>query len=574
MLAKKTILIVEDEEPILQALQRILELSGNYQALVANDGQKALSVLESTVPDLIISDISMPGMSGLEFCQKVRENPVTKSLPFIFLTAKKEKMVEGIQAGGDDFLIKPFNVDEVLAKIEAIFRRLDNTREQASQHKGKIEDTSVDDVLQVCLKERISGDLILQKEGQVGRIRLENGDIGHVEYGDMDAGEALDALRAWRSGTWVIRPSDLKIKMDQQSFSSQNDLSQAQKLGQNVWWTGYFNDEANVIYNSYLRSFEGKDSRIHLLIDPGSPIHFNHIAEKVNGLIGDIAKISLYLCGEPEPDVCLNSVLLRRANGRAICMTSGENWRIIRHYEINPKSLKLLNPSQNHKIRMASGQQLMFIETPYLKSAGAFMTYDIDERILFSGTLFSSEQMAGSSLYAGKYDWEGMRQFHQRYVSSSRAIELAINVISRLNPAPRIIAPRMGKLITSSYIEFFSERLLNLAVGLDKKNALTQFGGNGAAGEAVNELLSQLQDMMSLEQSYERILADVKLSASMAFENYKTTEMVGDGTQLFARLVSVLCKEQSEKNAARIRSLALKTAFSKGLTVPELEASA
>ena len=132
MQSKKTILIVEDEEPILIALQRILELTGEYEAVVAQDGVIAMDKLQNFIPDLIISDISMPNLNGIELCKNVRENPLTKSVPFIFLTAKKEKMLEGLNVGGDDFLMKPFNVDEVLVKIETMFRRVSQSREQGS----------------------------------------------------------------------------------------------------------------------------------------------------------------------------------------------------------------------------------------------------------------------------------------------------------------------------------------------------------------------------------------------------------------------------------------------------------
>jgi len=123
MLSKKIILIAEDEDAILLALQRILELTGEYEVFTALDGQIALNKLKEIIPDLIISDVSMPNMNGIELCTEIRKNPITKSTPFIFLTGKKEMLIECINAGGDDFLMKPFNVYDVLVKIEAFLPR-------------------------------------------------------------------------------------------------------------------------------------------------------------------------------------------------------------------------------------------------------------------------------------------------------------------------------------------------------------------------------------------------------------------------------------------------------------------
>ena len=91
---KKTLLLVEDETSILYSVQRILELSDDYEVITAANGKIAIKKLEKTIPDLIISDIAMPELDGIEFCKHVRRSDLTRSIPFIFLTAKKERLLE------------------------------------------------------------------------------------------------------------------------------------------------------------------------------------------------------------------------------------------------------------------------------------------------------------------------------------------------------------------------------------------------------------------------------------------------------------------------------------------------
>ncbi|KAA3618476.1 MAG: response regulator [Calditrichaeota bacterium] len=472
MHSKKTVLIVEDEEPILMALQRILELTGDYEAVVAQDGAIAMDKLQSFVPDLIISDISMPNLNGIDLCKRVRENPVTKSVPFIFLTAKKEKMLEGLNVGGDDFLMKPFNVDEVLIKIETMFRRVAQSREQASQHKGRIEDVPVEEIIELCLREKISGELILQREGQVGTVNLDHGDIVSVSYNSLKDEAALDAMRKWTQGTFVVRPLDIKIKVDPQLNIEKTDLKFAGKLMENVWWVGHIDEKEAVHQNVYLRVFKNDSKKICALFDPGSPLYFNAISEKIDQALGGASKINIYIPLDSSPEASLNSRMLRQANERVICMTSTKNWDYIKHYEIHPRSVKKVDIEKTPSITLASGHNLQFIETPFCGSASSFMTYDIESRVLFSGSLFSSDSKPTTEktndLYAKEKDWEGMRSYHQKNISSNSALLKVLENVKWLEPKPLVIAPRFGKLINGEDVELFIDRLKVLNVGIDK----------------------------------------------------------------------------------------------------------
>jgi DNA-binding response OmpR family regulator len=152
MADRKTLLLVEDETSILFSVQRILELSGDYEVITAANGKTAVEKLAQVIPDLIISDIAMPEMDGIEFCKHVRKSESTRSIPFIFLTAKKERILEGIQTGSDDYIVKPFKVDELLVKIKSIFQRIESRREEALVQKGTLRDYNLDEILELCMR--------------------------------------------------------------------------------------------------------------------------------------------------------------------------------------------------------------------------------------------------------------------------------------------------------------------------------------------------------------------------------------------------------------------------------------
>ncbi|MFW5777932.1 MAG: response regulator, partial [Bacteroidota bacterium] len=116
---KITILIVDDNHQNLRVVSSFLK-DKNYNLALATSGEKTLELLEKIHTDLILLDIMMPEMDGLETCRILKENPKTADIPVIFLTAKNqtEDIVEGFKAGGVDYITKPFNREELLVRIK------------------------------------------------------------------------------------------------------------------------------------------------------------------------------------------------------------------------------------------------------------------------------------------------------------------------------------------------------------------------------------------------------------------------------------------------------------------------
>ncbi len=127
-MSKELIFAVEDEVHIQQLVKYNLETNG-YKVLTFESGEALLEEVRNTIPDLFILDIMLPGVDGLEVCRQLRGNNRTKSIPIIMLTAKSEEFdkVLGLELGADDYLTKPFSVRELVARVKAIFRRINNS---------------------------------------------------------------------------------------------------------------------------------------------------------------------------------------------------------------------------------------------------------------------------------------------------------------------------------------------------------------------------------------------------------------------------------------------------------------
>ena len=134
----KRLLLVDDEPNLLRAVAACLRSEG-YEVITARSGRDALATLAETIPDMIISDIRMPGIHGYALVHRIRSSPRTALVPIIFLTAKDQKAdrVEGFRTGVDAYITKPFEPDELLAVIASIFNRVERTRAEVSRLIGE-----------------------------------------------------------------------------------------------------------------------------------------------------------------------------------------------------------------------------------------------------------------------------------------------------------------------------------------------------------------------------------------------------------------------------------------------------
>jgi two-component system, OmpR family, response regulator MprA len=124
-----TVLVIDDQENIIEFIKLGLKYEG-FLVESAADGPQGLAAAQRLNPDLIILDVMLPGMDGLEVCSNLRNNPTTRDIPILMLTAKDDvrDRIAGLDTGADDYLTKPFSFEELVARIRAILRRQNRGR--------------------------------------------------------------------------------------------------------------------------------------------------------------------------------------------------------------------------------------------------------------------------------------------------------------------------------------------------------------------------------------------------------------------------------------------------------------
>ena len=228
------ILIVEDEEPLTLLLRYNLEAEGFEVDTVAR-GDEAETRLKESPPDLVVLDWMLPGLSGIELCRRLRARPQTRALPIIILTARGEESerVRGLATGADDYIVKPFSVPELLARVRALLRRASPERVADVLSFGDIElDREKKRVLRAGRPVDLGPteyrllEFLLERPGRVfSRAQLLDGVWGNEVYIDertvdvhvgrlrkaLNRGQAADPIRTVRGAGYALNDRFGKI---------------------------------------------------------------------------------------------------------------------------------------------------------------------------------------------------------------------------------------------------------------------------------------------------------------------------------------------------------------------------
>jgi len=213
------ILVVDDEILIREVVEKELTQAG-YKVVSAAEGQEALVKADTGtlwgprgIPDLIIADIMMPVMDGFEFCQRVKQDPRLKPVPFLFLSAKRETLdrARAFILGGQRFIVKPFT-RRVLLK--AVNERLVDARQtrallakQEQAFDGDLIDYTVLSLVDMFLTGGWTGTLAVHAQSKEGRIEFQSGEITRVRWDEKEGEEALADLLAQVEGTFRVERS-------------------------------------------------------------------------------------------------------------------------------------------------------------------------------------------------------------------------------------------------------------------------------------------------------------------------------------------------------------------------------
>jgi DNA-binding response OmpR family regulator len=182
----KTILVVEDDLAILRGLKDNLEFE-SYEVLTAGDGESGYQLVKEKKPDLVILDIMLPRMSGHELCRKVRGEGIMT--PILMLTARSEEKdrVTGLDLGADDYVTKPFSVPELLARVRALIRRVQQSKSGDLPGELRFDDVVIDFK---CFEARRAGEVLEMSRKEFGVLRLLAARDGEVVRRD----ELLDEV--------------------------------------------------------------------------------------------------------------------------------------------------------------------------------------------------------------------------------------------------------------------------------------------------------------------------------------------------------------------------------------------
>ena len=217
-MAKSKILVVDDNAYLVDILSFSLEME-NYEVLKAYDGEEALKIIGDITPDLILADIMMPKMDGFELCKKTKENPDTKDIPFLFLTAKGklDDQLKGFSLGGDDYIVKPFNLNDLLRKIA---KSIEQYKEKGSAvldvpQNGSLVEFPIIKILQTTKSNNQSVTLTVIAANDIGKIYIKDGKIVKAETSVNKEKSALELILSWKDGKFKIDnsiPQDLSDK--------------------------------------------------------------------------------------------------------------------------------------------------------------------------------------------------------------------------------------------------------------------------------------------------------------------------------------------------------------------------
>jgi CheY-like chemotaxis protein len=228
------ILLVDDDPWILRMVSTVLAKRG-YAIMTASDGAEALSLADEVTPDLVITDVMMPGMDGWSFVKNLRAQTRFSFVPVIFLTAlsSDDDRIRGFRLGADDYLPKPFRFEELDLRVANTLKKHRELRSQAQPTAqdgspgihGALDQLGLSSLLAILEMEKKSGVLVLRRGGEVGRVFVRDGKVvaARMEAGATAEGAAVVYhLLTWPDGHFDF--STIEVDMEDQVRTSTTHL--------------------------------------------------------------------------------------------------------------------------------------------------------------------------------------------------------------------------------------------------------------------------------------------------------------------------------------------------------------
>ncbi len=211
-------ILVVDDEPHLQRVVSLYLRGRDYEVRTAPNGLDAIQIVADNRPDLIIADISMPGMDGFELCSRLRRDPATRTIPFIFLTAKDQDTdkIKARKVGADDYLTKPCPLDQLAERVETVMDRIEQAKKIPLDRiglSGQLEDVDVLDLVQMLELDQKTGALVLSHGERTGTLYFRDGLIVEADIRSPKREEPLYVLLGWKAGRYLFLPDAVPERM-------------------------------------------------------------------------------------------------------------------------------------------------------------------------------------------------------------------------------------------------------------------------------------------------------------------------------------------------------------------------
>jgi len=207
------ILVVDDEAKWLRIVSLYLE-NRSYEVATALNGEEALRKIDESRPDVVIADIGMPGMDGYELCSRLRSAVHTRTIPFIFFTARDQDddRIRASKIGSDDYLTKPCPLQRIAQSVEAVIDRIEQARAiplDGVDLSGRLEDIDLLDLVQTIELEQKTGALLLSHGERTGTLYFRKGVIVQADIRSPKREEPLFVLLGWKTGRFMFLPDAL-----------------------------------------------------------------------------------------------------------------------------------------------------------------------------------------------------------------------------------------------------------------------------------------------------------------------------------------------------------------------------
>ena len=318
-------------------------------------------------------------------------------------------------------------------------------------------------------------------------------------------------------------------------------------IANGIYWLG-MRRNVRLETNTYLAIFEHHGKSLPLLIDPGGPNIARRILKRLHVTLGDIKKLRMVFISHHDSDAAINLVKLLKLNPALVVLCTQDVWRLAYVLGVSSARFQSVDGLNSGEIRLPWGRVLRFLPIPFCPSRGACMLYDAESRILFSGALFGGITFT-TALFAVPQHWEGIRMWHQMYIPTQEVLQRALEVVRKLDPPPRMIAPQHGAILKDDIIPLVMERLATLPVGvaLNQATAIDKL----MYLEAINDVLDKIRLQTGnkvIETLLHRLDEDRSFPHLFAVKKGKLIniqdDILGDVMGAFKMLLYALIQEQ------------------------------